>query len=768
MTKFSLLFSFLAFFNLIICQSENRRVELLENIHLHLNKTTFSQGESLWFTAYVQDHKIKAPSNFTTNLNVAIYGTDGTVLKKKTFYMENGIALGDFEIDTSFVDTHYKVLAWTNHMRNFEKLKPFRQTIRILDNIKMILNSERPLSLEFWPEGGKLIEGVYNQVAFRLSDDLGRGISQDSMILVNEKDEIIHSRLTTNEFGYGRISFMPKDEVGYFFKYSAGASEAVVKLPHVTSSEIGIQFDNNLQDEILVRLLASNEVFKVKKDKRYTLAIFQDDKILLEDITIEDEQEIFALKRNAISYGVNTAVLLNANLVPVAHRMFFNYCQDSNRISSLKMEHTLNRDTLLINLALPNNLIKEASLSISALPSGSSSYNPESSIGTSFLLSPYLKKGSIALKPYMKFQDRKSLYELDTRLLMEGMGTYGWESRTMKEIQLKYIMENGFLVKGKIEDADLTKEKQVYLTTDETRAIRYTDINKDKTFELNMNLYQGDSLAISLIGDKGKLRRAKTYLYPFSVPKQVPLNYLESFKESIDVNLKNTFIPNLFKDSLEDGTIVLDEVVVMEKITKNKKILLSTITEARFIDDEDIKTIPSVVAYFRKLGLRPIYKNGEMKFQFNKFPYPISMIFINGMAASPGELDAMPLSRVESLVVTDDRTHQSHMVSIQLRPGFYVSPEKRNQYVRFLITNGYARSRAYENPGYNDYRSEVFDAYGILDWKPSVKVSSKEPTSIKIPTYGQESIQLYIEGMATDGSIFNEVQEINIRTLLEK
>ncbi|AKA34554.1 hypothetical protein VC82_904 [Flagellimonas lutaonensis] len=48
--------------------------EVWENIHLHINKTTFTKGERLWFAAYVQNQKAKIPSFSTTNLRPGGYG----------------------------------------------------------------------------------------------------------------------------------------------------------------------------------------------------------------------------------------------------------------------------------------------------------------------------------------------------------------------------------------------------------------------------------------------------------------------------------------------------------------------------------------------------------------------------------------------------------------------------------------------------------------------------------------------------------------------
>ena len=62
---------------------------LQENIHLHLNKTSFFKGEHLWFTAYVQDQTQELPSYSSTNLHVGLFAEDGQLLQKKLF-LEKG------------------------------------------------------------------------------------------------------------------------------------------------------------------------------------------------------------------------------------------------------------------------------------------------------------------------------------------------------------------------------------------------------------------------------------------------------------------------------------------------------------------------------------------------------------------------------------------------------------------------------------------------------------------------------------------------------
>lgn len=472
------------------------------------------------------------------------------------------------------------------------------------------------------------------------------------------------------------------------------------------------------------------------------------------------------MKRELVPYGVNTLVLMSEELEPIAYRMFFNHITEKSRtISTLNMTHSLELDTLRLEVSLPAAL-EEASLSISALPNTTLSYQPRHSIATSFLLQPYLSENSVIPHEYLNKDslDRKNRFQLDTRLLLDGYGNYSWDSRVVQEVQLDYAREAGFEISGKIQDADLTKEKQVYLVTEQTRDMAYEDLQNDKTFTSNMNLYQGDSLAITLLGAKGKLRKAKTEVYFDEVLNVVPSPYLnlsttlDTYK--LDTTLERVTV--LIGTKVNDRTIVLDEALVKANSKVEKKILLSAVTEMNFIDEDDLKRRPSLLTYLMKFGIKPVYSNGDMILEkITALPTaPTFFVTINGMMATGTELMTMPLSMVNVVVVTTDKNF-GYAINIQLKGGS-ISPEKRNKYVRFLIKNGYARSRSYTEPAYADYESDYFGCYGVLDWKPNVRISSVEPTQINIPVHGRESIQLHIEGIALDGSLIHVSKEINV------
>ena len=104
-----------------------------ELAYVHLNKSTYIEGEMLGFTAYVFDTYSKEPSKIAQNLYCTISDDQGNILKKKLLKIENGIASNIFEIDSTISTGIFTFKAYTNWMRNFSELNHFEQTFKVID-----------------------------------------------------------------------------------------------------------------------------------------------------------------------------------------------------------------------------------------------------------------------------------------------------------------------------------------------------------------------------------------------------------------------------------------------------------------------------------------------------------------------------------------------------------------------------------------------------------------------------------------------------------
>ncbi len=753
---------------------------LLENVHLHLNKTTFANGEKLWFMAYVQDQMNQIPSMTTSNLHVGIYNRSGKEIKRKMLLVEDGIATGFFNIDTTFIANQYVVLAWTNYMQNFKQLKPFQQQIMVLDNFQTeTLENRNKLTIEAYPEGGTIIANAFNNLGIRCIDANGTGIAISNIQLVDENKKVLFSNIATNSQGFGKVGYVAENQKEYYLSIklpNGGLQE--VPLPRSEASVVGLSIDNLGLNKVVVKMVISEELLRRKTNATYSLAIFQNNNIIIQDWQIKSDERVIAVERNLLPYGINTAVLFNELLRPVSWRMFFNHRKDEQRIVEMSIDHTINttRDSVEISFDLPKNVPHPMTMSVSMLPEGTQAYKPEQSLASSFLISPYLNN-DVGGKYYMKDFDRHKNYALDIKLLIEGWGRYDWDSKLKEKYKIDFDMESGIKVNGKIMDADLAEEKQAYLMADDSKAMTYVDLQSDKSFETSMLLFENDSLNVSLLGKMGKLRKPKLDLQIGKALEEGVYDIPAIFKELGD-SLSEFSSGNDTETTplaLDTRTIVLDEVVVQEKVIHDNKLkLASPQMEGRFITDNEIKRYASVINYLRRIGYKVRIVDGQMKVFSKRIQGPIAapmFIMVNGMPAQRGEVATMPLSRVQNIVAGNGvfgyGSEGANFISIITRSNHYVAPEFRNKFIKTLISNGYARPEEYFNPGYK-YDNFGFQKYGTIDWHSKLVVDGTSPASITVPILNQDAIHVFAEGMGIDGSLISIEKIISLKETLQE
>ena len=742
--------------------------QLLENVHLHLNKTAFTKGEHIWFTAYVQDQITQLPSLNTKNIHVGIYDRLGKELKRKLLLVENGIANGEFSIASTFVHEKYLVLGWTNYMRNFNKLPPFSQQITIIDEISNV-NPTRPVGHIFkaYPEGGNLISGAFNNIGIRYADHNGSGIAISNIKLIDGEGNLIKSNIATNADGIGKVGFMAEKHQ-YFLEIEREDGK-VEKVP-ISESEtldVGLSIDNLGKRQLIVKMVLSKETISTKEGRSYTLSIVQDNDIFIQDWKVGKDELAIAIERNLLPYGINTVILFDETLRPIARRMFYNHMESKERMAKLDIGYRMNvsRDSLQISFTTPDARTAGVNMSLLVLPSGTQAYNPRNSLSSSFLIGPYTNS-NIGYINDLKDFDRYKNNVLDMKLLVEGWGRYDWETRVQEPNKIEFKIESGIMVQGKVSDANLEEENQAYFMTLESKAIQFEDLKRDKSFTTNMVLFQNDSLGVSLIGKKGILRKPKVDFQIGSKSTEHDYNILPFFNQVVDDSNEayGYFEHDIALMTPDEGIIDLEEVVVSSKIIHNNKLEMNSAeVDGRFIGDLEIKKYHTVRSYLTKIGFFVgsgiVDGVGKTVVRSRKIGNPIVPISISGMGPGDGMALEMSLERVQAIFHDEDR---KAWIIIVPREGIYTSPENRNKFIKQLIVNGYARPQEYFNPRYADYNSSMFVKFGVIYWQSNVVVNGKTPTTIQIPILNQKKLKLFIEGIGKDGTLISMEKEIDI------
>ncbi|MEM8510112.1 MAG: hypothetical protein AAF717_19925 [Bacteroidota bacterium] len=741
--------------------------ELLENIHLHLNKTIFLQGERLWFKAYVQDQKTQTPSLTTSNLHVGIYAQDGSEIQRKLLNVRKGISHGNFAIDSTFIEAEYTVIAWTNYMQNFQELEPYQQKIKVVrEKPERTPEQKGALRISLFPEGGQLIVGAYNQIGILVENAAAKGVSITGLDLVDNTGDVIQRNITTNSFGMGKTRFFV--EPGKYYQLQKKDGDEIIakeKLPEGVTGQFGITIDNKENDRVLFKMIGAEDAFDAEDGTTYMLAVYQDDYIGLEDFEVDKDKSIIWFDRGQMPYGVLTAVLFDTKLEPIAHRMFFNHSINNPAVSDLEIEHclTASGDSLQLNILLPKDTKQIANLSLSALPGTTTAYESGNSIISSFLLQPYVK-GKFQDRYFFEAQDRQKRFELDKRLLIEGWGKYDWDSRKLEKVRLEFEMEEGVDVSGKIYNKEVRPDARVVFRTDLSGTMGFLELERDQSFKGSAALFNGDSLGVSLAGKAGKLRK------PIA---QVNIGDLQQMRSKVNTWRINTSLNQeigigelQFLDqplNISERTIALDEVTVSGKRQSSNTFQISALVEGRLIGDEEIKYYPTVVGYLGRLGFMVSFQNGGWQLKGMRRGasglQPTVPVFMEGAVVDASQLVGMPLRDVKTIAFS--KAGIGSFVSITLNTN-YIPLHQRNQFVKFAIEKGYARPQEYFSPDYPDYTSPVFQNFGALDWKANINVGDEFPTLVTVPLKEQEQIRLFIEGMTANGTLIAEDHLINL------
>lgn len=220
-----------------------------EKVYVQMDNTCYFQGDTIWFTAYTRQTNTGKPSEVSGVLYVELLNNDGYLVERKLIEMKQGRGNGFFALNNQIqYSGFYELRAYTRwqlnwgeyehkhpssfgfmfrdketereYFRDYDKLysrvfpvydKPLTpgdytrdMTLRVMRREFKNNPDKRELKLSLFPEGGNLIAGVENRVAFEATMTDGEEV-EGILTIGNEKVKTI-SR------GRGLFSIVPERE----------------------------------------------------------------------------------------------------------------------------------------------------------------------------------------------------------------------------------------------------------------------------------------------------------------------------------------------------------------------------------------------------------------------------------------------------------------------------------------------------------------------------------------------------------------------------
>ncbi|MEM9141506.1 MAG: TonB-dependent receptor plug domain-containing protein [Bacteroidota bacterium] len=235
-----------------------------EKVFVHLDKTYYRAGETIWFKAYVVDADNLQPDMLEMGvLYVDLLSSQGVVVQQRVVPTEKGLGYGEMPIGIQLPEGVYTLRAYTSYMRNFETTDFFREELYIANTTDALVAKsrrkrtktldyprdsnmlERP-RLAFSPEAGQLINGVVSKVAFTVTNPNGKGIEATGNLLDESGAHVVS--FNTRKKGIGVFSFIPQFGKSYRAQLFLERDTLSYDFPKV--EQTGIHFSLNPHNDV--------------------------------------------------------------------------------------------------------------------------------------------------------------------------------------------------------------------------------------------------------------------------------------------------------------------------------------------------------------------------------------------------------------------------------------------------------------------------------------------------------------------------------------
>lgn len=458
-----------------------------EKIYIHFDNNSYLPGSDIGFKAYLMNGP--EPSKLNRNLYTDWYDSDGNLLAHQTSPILLSSAFGTFSIPLAYKGNAVTVIAYTGWMLNFDSAFLFRKQITILQpTVSLPTIATLPsYRLQFFPEGGEMVNGLTSFVAFKATDNHGNPFPVKAVIRNDKEEEI--ARFQSVHDGMGKFALIP-DTSAYYAEWTA--PDGIVRrtsLPKVLFEGITMQV-NTIDQSCFVRMYRSAEL--MPSLRKLTMLMTINQQIVSQtkvDITNTFSTQI-KIPLSDLPSGIATITLLNSYQEPVCERVIFINNEEYKLNAEIRLD-TINTEKLaknVIEINLPDTIPVNMSFSVT-----NDDYTEESTdpIYSSLLLSADIK-GKIH-NPAFYFTSPK---ETAQPLLDLVMLTNGWRRIIWKKVfdttqwHINYPMDTTYIalfgnVEGLNEKKLLNSEtiNLILLGKDSSRQVYIVPVSSNGFFQ---------------------------------------------------------------------------------------------------------------------------------------------------------------------------------------------------------------------------------------------------------------------------------------------
>lgn len=727
-----------------------------EKLYIHTDKPRYQIGDTIWLRGTLVNavtHSLAVKTNY---IYVELFNSSKKLISQKMLRRDNLCFHNNFILPDTLTAGKYTLQAYTNWMKNFGEEFFFSRNLYIVDIGNSITKNvtkkkKQDFAVTFFPEGGALLAGVSQRIAFKVQASDGYSTSADGKI-VDSKGNIL-ARFSTIHDGMGSFLLnVPANETLKAIVTTRQDKEVKeFELPDIATNGAVLSITPH-KEKLSYQILGNSSI-------PMNLIVHCRGKLLETIYLNEQTKRKGELSTSSYPDGIIQLLLCDNNGKAFSRRLSFvrNDKQEKWSVTPNK-PLTKKREKIILDLALSmDSLPLRGDFSVSVTDAGQVSPDFFSDHIVSNLLMTSDLKGYIE-NPAWYFEDTDSLKQEALDLVMQ---THGWSRFATDNVytpvipHLDYKLEAGQYLSGRVEGIP-KKEKDNLISIMDTNNGTYVSGKLDAN---NRFYFDGiefpDSLAL-----RAKLLSTRKYRLSIQIdtPKFPDLYRKEPIALFSRINESTNGQAKEGQATTYDGIriIELPQVVIARKyITKSilGNVWIDKIwnfTAERINKELDTNIFKDAEQLIGEIISDNLWTDSIVTVIVNNVPYKNEGIL--------KDIDSKAIDRIEfvrSEYNSLNWNKEGGAVIITLKPGQTIYKPLYDQRLVAFSPLGFAWPEYFYHPVYDTPEQKscsLSDQRTTLYWNPSIQTDEKGRCKVAFYTSDRPGdYHIVIEGVTTGG-----------------
>lgn len=697
--------------------------------------------------------------------------------------------------------TGHLVISFTTNKIDELKLATLQATIDLdnksFNNSFSLKHATEPVDVQFFPEGGDLVNGIRSKVAFKALNSNGLGIDVKGSIMDNTGKVV--TAISSQHLGMGVFDLAP--ESGKTYKAAItfpDGSQNTYSLPQAKADGITMAITNTDPDKIGIRFSASDGFFAAYKNKSISI-LGQHGQIVCygAKVVLTEKAYISSIPKNKFptGSGITKITLFAPNGDVLAERIFFLKTNDllNVNLSTAKTTYAAKEKVTVNVLAKKGGqLPAEANLSVTVLDEKRVPYNEnaETTILTNLLLTSDLKGYVEKPNYYFINANDKTNADLDVLMLTQGYRRFMYKDLLANKMpEIKFLPEDGITITGTLRSGNgMPLKGNVNLVIKDKHISLNTLTNQLGEFKFS-KLYFPDSVE-AVISAKGNYNANNLMImrdndvYQKITPNLTTPDEITNIDTALNAYLQNNKLQIL-------NSHMLKEVVINSKAPEKKPshsdypTLMGLSPNAdQTITADRMEGCPTVFDCLKGIAAQLVFDNENLyvRRDFNQGNRKPVQVYFNEMPVDlnylqqlqPGDIESVEvfvsdgLSGINRnsntngvLVVNGKKEVKTQMTQEQIRA---ILAGTQNSAQSFL-PKGYYIARVFYSPKYDVSKDAPLggDLRSTVYWNPKVLTDKNGNASFDYYNAdGNTTYRVIIEGFDADGNIGRTVYRYKV------